>query len=428
VREGIAYARNLVESPRDPERGSGAQSLGRFSLLRLYVRYERWDSLLEDDHLDWSDSQEDKSWKAYGRGLAFLGKGDPAKAAEELKSLSDLAAKAAKKPGREADLVETARCELAGRLRVREGRILEGFELLAKGSKLYQEKFKGDLAGYPRPFQESEAQAHLEAQNWGLAEATFRAVLEERRGTLVSLAGLVEACHRRGRKEETMKAYAEFLAASRRADQDLPYAQRFNSFSPALAAASAGSGDSEAAAGGGPAGAEGEDPPLPPGPRLWTPTPAPSFQLEDSAGARVELSSLRGRTVILLFHLGYSCQHCVEQLTAVAKERESFEKLGTSILALGEDTPEAARAFLASPKGQGVSFPLLTDPERKVAKSYGIHDTFEDLAIHGVVLLDREGGIRWSRKSAQPFMDVGFLKSEIERLERLLAKARRIRI
>src|SRR6185295_19247876 len=75
VRDAVAFARSLVETPRDPQRneksnGGSAQRLGRISLLRVYVRYELWDELLSDPYLDWSDLPIEKAWRAYSRGLA----------------------------------------------------------------------------------------------------------------------------------------------------------------------------------------------------------------------------------------------------------------------------------------------------------------------------------------------------------------------
>ncbi len=422
VHDAIDYARNLVETPRDPG-VEVAQSLGRASLMRILLRYERWDELLQDPHLEWGDTPEQKGWKAYSRGFAFLGKGDFASVALELSSLEKLADEAATKPGQEADVLETIRSELKGRLRVREGKLLEGFALLAKGQKLQAEKTKGDPGGHPRPFLESVGQAHLEAQNWGLAEDCFRAVLADREHTLVSLAGLAEALHRRGKLKETREAYAQFMEAWKDADQDLPHARRLADLGVAIVRSdNTGSTRAFVTAGELLRLEKLNLPPLPEGSRLWAPSPAPLFALSDSKGARVSLESFRGKYVLLSFYLGGSCSHCVEQLVAMGKEKDSFERLGIQALGISDDTPEKSLELLAGPKGPSIPFPLLSDPDRKVARGFGAHDTFEDLALHGLYLLDWQGGIRWSRVSAQPFMNIGFVTSEVERLRRLGVK------
>ncbi len=425
VGDGVAFSKNLIETPRDPG-NDGAQRLGRASLMRILVRYERWDDILAGDHLDWSDSREDQAWKAYSRGLAHLGRGDRARAGDELVSLEKLAVEAAKTPGHEADIIETARLELRGRFKVSEDRLLEGFDLLSRGAKLFQDKLKGDLAGYPRPFLESVALAHLEAHNWGLAEACFLEVLNDRKGTFVSLAGLTEALERGGKHTEAAEAYERFLAAWKFADPGLPHRKRLEDLGVGLVDNARPDSTRAFVSGAGllapPELQSSAEPELPPGPRLWIPTPAPAFELEDSKGQKVKLESLRGKYAVTAFYLGSACTHCVEQLVALGKEKGAFEALGAQVIGLSEDPPERSRELLASPGGAAITFPLLTDPARKVAKLYGAHDTFEDLALHGLYLVDRQGGIRWFRVSAQPFMDLAFLKSEIERLNRLGVK------
>ncbi|MBI4601244.1 MAG: redoxin domain-containing protein [Planctomycetes bacterium] len=434
VSDGIAFSRNLVETPRDPG-NDGAQRLGRISLLRVLLRYERWDEILGGEHLEWSDGPEEAAWAAYGRGFAHLGKGDRARAAGEAARLDALAGEAAKKAGGAPDLIETARLELKGRLAVSEGRLLEGFDLLAKGAKLQVEKLRHDLAGYPRPFLESVGLAHLEARDWGLAEACFRGLLEVRHDTLPSLAGLVEACWRGGKAAEAVEAYARFHAAAARADRDLACRRRLEALGinvvsrepPARAALLvSAAGLLQGSGGGASAGpavlSEDAGRLLPSGPRFWAPSPAPDFDLAAQDGFRVRLSSLRGKRLVIAFFLGGACAHCVDQLVLLGKEKEAFEKLEVQVLAVSEDPPEKARELRASPKGAAIYYPLLQDPGRAVAKAYGAHDTFEDLALHGLFFIDRDGGIRWSRASAQPFTDMAFLKGEIERVGRLTGR------
>lgn len=430
LRDGVAFSRNLVEVPYDPQlndknNGGSAQRLGRFSLMRLYVRYESWDELLSDPHLDWSDVPEEKAWKAYGEGLAHLGKGDRGKAAEEAGRLDAVAAAAAKNPWRDADLIETARLELRGRLALAEGRMLEGFDLMNRGARMQVEKFKEDLAGYPRPFHEALGFAHLEARDWGLAEAHFREVLEHRQNNLVSLAGLVEACGRAGKEKEAAEAYHQFLKAWQEADQDLPYRKRLEQSFPSLAQVSRTSeiaadpaGTAGTAGGEEPAGAKPVDL-ANLGPKLWEPSPAPDFSLQEAMGKMVRLQDFRGRNVLLAFYLGGACAHCMEQLFALGREKEAFDKLEVQILAASDDPPERSRDLLAGPRGKELPFPMLSDPGREAARRYQAHDGFENLPLHGLFFIDRQGRIRWSRIGADPFTDLGFLKAEVERVNRL---------
>jgi peroxiredoxin len=433
VTDGIAFARNLIETPRDPGH-EGAQHLGRQSLLKMLIRYERWDEILTSAHLEWGGSPEDRTWAAYGHGMAHLGKGDAAKAAEKAAELDRILATAREKKEGDLALIETAHAELRGRLAVRQGKLLEGFDLLSKGAKTHAERFHGDLSGYPRPFLESVAQAHLEAQDWGLAEACFREVLKDRKASVPCLAGLVEACFRRGELEKASAAFVELLEASRAADPDLACRKRLETLgipvalAPAkpsratLVSALALLDDAPGDPADEPPTVRADSRPMPAGHKLWTPSPAPDFELEAADGAKVKLSSCRGKHVLLAFYLGSACSHCVEQLTAIGKEKDAWEKLETRVLGISEDPPAKAKELLASPVGAAIHFSLLSDPGRATAKRYNAHDTFEDLGLHALVFIDKDGGIRWSRVSASPFMDIGFVKSEIERVQRLTGK------
>ena len=64
--------------------------------------------------------------------------------------------------------------------------------------------------------------------------------------------------------------------------------------------------------------------------------------------------------------------------------------------------------------------PLLPDPKRDVFKRYHAFDDFEDQPLHGTFLIDRQGDVRYQRVSAEPFLDVDFIKSEAARINRIV--------
>jgi peroxiredoxin len=432
AQEALALARNLIEEPRDPERNhqgdrGHAGRLGRFCLMKTCVRFELWDEVLSERHLDWSDIPEERAWEAYAKGLARLYLGDLDEARSHAGRLDEIAAEAAKKPGWDADLIETTRSELRGRLLVAEGKTLEGFALLDKGAKLQVEKFDGDLGPYPRPFHEALGYTHLAARNWGLAEACFRQVLDKRKDTVASAAGLVAALHGKGDRQAALEAHGAFLAAARSADPDLPCERRIEPIALALAAGPdardlTGGPPTATAAVGSAADLEALGPPL------WVPSAAPDFELAGLDGATLSLAGGRGKYLVLIFYLGGACPHCIDQLKAFGKVREELRGLGAEVAGASDDPPEKIRELLAGPAGKEIPFPLFSDPGRRVAKLYGTHDTFEDLPLHGVILIDRRGKIRWSRAGAAPFTDAAFVVAEIKRLEACFQAARQARI
>jgi len=153
------------------------------------------------------------------------------------------------------------------------------------------------------------------------------------------------------------------------------------------------------------------------GPRYWTPPTAPDWKLPDAFGNELALDDHAGRPVIVIFFLGFSCVHCVEQLQAFAPEYDRFEELGIELVTIGNHPVEKlAESMGNDPLDSGYPFPVLADPDHEVFKQYRAYDDFEDTALHGTFLVDGAGRVRWMDISYEPFMDWEFLLAESERL------------
>ena len=64
--------------------------------------------------------------------------------------------------------------------------------------------------------------------------------------------------------------------------------------------------------------------------------------------------------------------------------------------------------------------PLLPNPKLDIFKSYHAFDDFEGAPLHGTFLIDAKGDVRYQRISADPFLDVDFLKTEAARINRIV--------
>ena len=64
--------------------------------------------------------------------------------------------------------------------------------------------------------------------------------------------------------------------------------------------------------------------------------------------------------------------------------------------------------------------PMLADPKLDVFKRYRAFDDFENQPLHGTFLIDAQGNVRFQRISADPFLDVDFIKTEAARVNRML--------
>jgi peroxiredoxin len=97
---------------------------------------------------------------------------------------------------------------------------------------------------------------------------------------------------------------------------------------------------------------------------------APTFTLKDANGKEVALETLlKDGPVVVTFFRGSWCVFCNMQLRAYQGILKKLEKQGAKIVAL---TPQTAEHSKKAIEDLGVSFPLLSDPESKVAMEYGL--------------------------------------------------------
>jgi peroxiredoxin len=121
---------------------------------------------------------------------------------------------------------------------------------------------------------------------------------------------------------------------------------------------------------------------------------APDFTLSDQTGAKVTLSSFRGKKhVVLVFHPLAFTSVCAVQMPGYSKERQSFDGLDTQVLGLSVDSSPAHRAW-AEQLG-GIEYPLLADfwPHGEVARAYGILRP-EGYSERATFVVDKGGVVR----------------------------------
>lgn len=94
---------------------------------------------------------------------------------------------------------------------------------------------------------------------------------------------------------------------------------------------------------------------------------APAFNLADHTGAKVRLSSFKGRKVLVYFYPKADTPGCTTQACGL---RDIAGDVGdTVILGISPDTPEKLAKFRDK---YDLGFPLLSDPEHVTAEAYGV--------------------------------------------------------
>jgi len=104
--------------------------------------------------------------------------------------------------------------------------------------------------------------------------------------------------------------------------------------------------------------------------RLSAGDPAPAFTLTDQDGASVSLSDFAGRRVILYFYPAAMTPGCTTQACDFRDNLASLGGAGYVVLGVSKDSVEKLKAFQEE---DGLTFPLLSDPELTVHQAYGAY-------------------------------------------------------
>jgi peroxiredoxin Q/BCP len=95
---------------------------------------------------------------------------------------------------------------------------------------------------------------------------------------------------------------------------------------------------------------------------------APDFTLAADDGSKVKLSDLRGSPVVLYWYPKDDTPGCTKEACAFRDRKQALKKLGAKVLGVSADDLTSHEAFRDKYE---LNFPLLSDPDHKVAEKYG---------------------------------------------------------
>lgn len=407
-------ARDLINAPLDPdyndEEGYGVHQQGRVALIRALIKFERWDEILKGDTLKWRDTDSDRAWQAYAEGLAQLSMGKLFEAREQLQQLQAMVGDGSEGGGRRRGFgsmfIDIQRMELESLLMLEDGEVVEGLRLLAEAADAESEARErvDDPAVYPQSTYNLLGEQYLRFNSPTLAAAAFEKTLDRVPNDGWALSGMAQAYAAMGDTARANEAYGRMLHVWSDADPGL----RWKDAADSLGLTSEPIDISARTQRSYKAQTLDEF-----GPNIWEPYAAPKLEAFDTEGNLVTLDDYRGQNVLLVFYIGEQCTHCIEQLNAIKDRFNDFSGADCQILAVSSDSSEANAE---SEVVEHFEFPILSDVDHTNARRFNSYDDFEELELHSTILIDPEGRIRWSRNGGDPFMDLDFIFSELERI------------
>jgi peroxiredoxin Q/BCP len=104
--------------------------------------------------------------------------------------------------------------------------------------------------------------------------------------------------------------------------------------------------------------------------RLAAGDPAPDFTLLDADGQPVSLSSYRGQRVIVYFYPAAMTPGCTKEACDFRDNLADLNDAGLAVLGISPDQPAKLAKFRDK---EGLTFPLLSDPDRGTLEAYGAY-------------------------------------------------------
>ena len=143
---------------------------------------------------------------------------------------------------------------------------------------------------------------------------------------------------------------------------------------------------------------------------------APDFTLPDADGTPVSLADHRGRKVIVYFYPAASTPGCTKQACDFRDSLAELGGAGLDVLGISPDQPAKLARFRDE---QGLTFPLLSDPDRTVLTAWGAYGekTLYGKKVTGVLrstfVVDEEGRIEQALYNVKATGHVAALRKKL---------------
>jgi len=99
---------------------------------------------------------------------------------------------------------------------------------------------------------------------------------------------------------------------------------------------------------------------------------APSFSLKDTEGELVRLDDFIANKVVLLDFWSTWCKPCRKSMPKLEKLYQEFKDKGFVVIGINEDGPRSLSKVQPFAHSMGLTYPILLDENREVARKYKI--------------------------------------------------------
>ena len=126
---------------------------------------------------------------------------------------------------------------------------------------------------------------------------------------------------------------------------------------------------------------------------------APDFELPNQEGRRIKLSDYKGdKHVVLYFYPKDETPGCVKEACGFRDAYEDFLEAGAEVIGISGDSVDSHAQFANKRR---LPFQLLSDPQKKVARSYGVSGALFGLLPGRETFVIDKGGVVRSHFSSQ---------------------------
>ena len=142
---------------------------------------------------------------------------------------------------------------------------------------------------------------------------------------------------------------------------------------------------------------------------------APDFTAATDQG-EFTLSDKRGKNVILYFYPAAMTPGCTTQACDFRDSLDALNAAGYEVVGVSKDTPEKLAKFREK---EGLTFTLVSDPERKVQDAYGawglkkLYGKELEGSIRSTVVIDADGKVALAQYNVKATGHVARIRKEL---------------